>query len=190
MAPLVIVAIAVTVAAAAAQAAAMMQQRKVQAQQQRYNAKLQNRQAQQAAFGAEAQALGFGIQASQETEATQFEVTQRRDSATLAQSQDQATIAGTGVELSGSPLLAYLYNVRSRELDTQLLAYEGETRRVGLESQAAQARFQAKELRQSGLLALQGGRAQAQATKQSGYWEAGATLASGIASAAGTGMTA
>lgn len=165
-----------------------MQQAKAQAAHQQYNARLQNREYQQQAFGAENQALGFEQQARRDTEVTQFEVAQRQEAAQLAQAQDVATIAGSGVELSGSPLLAYLHNVRARELDTQLLVMEGTERRLGLESQAQQARFQAGELRQAGVLAIQGGRSTAQQTLTSGGWQAGATLASGVASAASTGL--
>jgi hypothetical protein len=189
MVPLAIAAVVITVAAAAAQAAAQMQQAKAQAAQQRYNARLQQREYQQQAFGAENQALAFEQQAEQEREATAFDVAQRQEAAALAQAQDEATIAGSGVALSGSPLIAYLHNVRARELDTRLLAYEGMQREMGLESQAAQARFQAGELRQAGVLALQGGRATAQQTRTSGNWQAGATLVGGLAQGAQMGVT-
>jgi hypothetical protein len=189
MVPLAIAAVVVTVAAAAASAAAQMQQAKAQAAQQRYNARLQHREYHQQAFAAENQALGFRQQARREGELTAFEVQQREETAQRAQAQDAATIAGSGVELSGSPLLAYLHNVRARELDTRLLAMEGLERQLGLESQAEQAQFQAGELRQAGVLALQGGRATAQQTMTSGGWQAGATLVGGLAQGANIAYT-
>lgn len=189
MAPLAIIAVVVAVAAAAAAAAAQMKQAQAQAAQQRYNAQLQQREYQQQQFGAENQAVGFAQQARRETEVTEFEVAQRQEAAGLAQAKDAALIASSGVEMSGSPLLAYLHNVRARELDTQLLVMEGTERRIGLESQAEQARFQARELGQAGVLAIQGGRSMARQTEEVGRAQATATLISGVAQAAQAGVS-
>ena len=187
--PLIIAMVVITAAAAAAQAAAQKQQAAQAAAVQRHNAQLQGREYQQQAFAASNQALGFEQQAGRETEVTQFEVAQRADAAGLAQAKDAALIASSGVEMSGSPLLAYLHNVRARELDTQLLVMESTERKLGFESQAAQARFQARELGQAGVLAIQGGRSMAQGTEQVGKGMQAATLVGGLAQAASTGVS-
>lgn len=179
-----IVPVIATVAASAVSAYGAVQSGQAQARQARYNAAVQQRDAEQQALLQERTQRIAPSQAAQERAAAAFEAGQLERQAQHAQARQRALVGASGVELSGSPLMAYLDNVRQHELEANVARYGGEMRARQVQDEAQLAGFQARQLRQSGRLALTQGGMQASSAARTGAFSAGATLLTGAASAA------
>lgn len=148
------------------------------------NSRLQARQMIQQAQMAERAAADADFDVQAERDATAFDVARQEEQATAFKASQRVSIAGSGLEATGSPLLVMGETAKQLELDELAIKHAGEMRVRDIEDEARMLRFQAKQLREGVPLTLDLGRYQARAARQAGSLGATKSIISGGAQAA------
>jgi hypothetical protein len=148
------------------------------------NSKLQARELISQAQLAEREAQSLDYAATEAREATGFDVARQQEQGRAFQAQQRADVAGSGLEATGSPLLAMSETAKQIELDRLAIEHAGESQARQAEDAARLNRYQAGELRKGIPLTLELGRYQSKAARQAGRLGAASSIIGGSAKAA------
>lgn len=116
----------------------------------RFNARVAQRNADQAALALEHDALLADMRRSQEASALAFDLETFDRTADLAMGATRQAIGVSGTEFSGSNLVVAMHQAEELELQRSTIRFASLQRQADLEDQAAGLRFQAGQARQAG----------------------------------------